>query len=48
MLINKDQINLIKNNEVCLVKNFVKLKTKYDFNYISNILENNNLKVEQK
>ena len=48
MLINKDQINLIKNNKVCLVKNFVKLKTKYDFNFISNILENNNLKVEQK
>ena len=48
MLINKDQIDLIKKNKVCFIKNFVSLERKYDFNLISSLLEENDLKVQQK
>ena len=48
MLINKDQINLIKENKVCYIKNFASLEREYDFNLISLLLEENNLKVGYK
>lgn len=48
MLINKDQVNLIKENKVCYIKNFASLERKYDFNLISLLLEENNLKIQQK
>lgn len=48
MLINQNQISLIKENKVCFVKNFVSLERKYDFNIISDLLEENHLIVEQK
>ena len=45
MLINKDQIDLIKENKICLIKNFVSLERTYDFNLISTLIEENNLDV---
>lgn len=48
MLINKDQVNLIKENKVCYIKNFASLEREYDFNLISLLLEENNLKIQQK
>ena len=48
MLLNKEQINLIKNNKVTFIKNFVLLTREYDFNLISSLLEENDLKVQQK
>ena len=41
MLINKDQVNLIKENKVCYIKNFASLEREYDFNLISSLLEEN-------
>ena len=48
MLLNKDQVDLIKQNKICVVKNFVSLNDIYDANFISNLLEENTLKVAQK
>ena len=48
MLLNKDQVDLIKQNKICVVKNFVSLNNIYDANFISNLLEENSLKVAQK
>lgn len=48
MLIKKDQVNLIKENKICFIKNFVSLEKIYDYNFISNLLEENNLNVVQK
>lgn len=48
MLIDKNNIELIKNNKICLIKNFVSLDKKYDFNFISDLLEKNQLKVVNK
>jgi len=48
MLINKDQFNLINTNKICLIKNFVSLQREYDFNLISNLLEQNDLLVLNK
>ena len=48
MLIDKNNIELIKNNKICLIKNFVSLDKKYDFNFISGLLEKNQLKVVNK
>ena len=48
MLINKDQVNLIKENKICYIKNFILLEREYDFNLISLLLEENYLKVQQK
>ena len=48
MLIDKNNIELIKNNKICLIKNFVSLDKKYDFNLISDLLEKNQLKVVNK
>ena len=45
MLINKDEINLIKDNKVCFVKNFVSLQRNYDFNLISKLMEENHLTI---
>jgi len=48
MLLNKDQIKSIKENKVTFVKNFTALQRTYDFNLISNLLEENNLQVMSK
>lgn len=48
MLLNSNQINLIKDNKVSFVNNFLSLERKYDFNLISILLEENELKVSQK
>jgi mannose-6-phosphate isomerase-like protein (cupin superfamily) len=48
MLINKDQVNLIKENKICHIKDFVLLERQYDFNLISLLLEENDLKVASK
>jgi len=48
MLLKESDINNIKENKVCLVKNFVSLNDTYDFNFISNLLEENDLKVVSK
>jgi mannose-6-phosphate isomerase-like protein (cupin superfamily) len=48
MLINKEQINLIKENKVTLIKNFVRLDKTYDYNFISEIIEKNDLCIENK
>ena len=34
MLINNDQVNLIKENKVFYIKNFASLEREYDFNLI--------------
>tara|TARA_R100000388_G_C7172266_1_gene124507 strand:+ start:93 stop:608 length:516 start_codon:yes stop_codon:yes gene_type:complete len=39
MLLNKEQVESIKNNKVTHVKNFVSLEREYDFNLISQFLE---------
>tara|TARA_R100000781_G_C4074358_1_gene125562 strand:+ start:410 stop:919 length:510 start_codon:yes stop_codon:yes gene_type:complete len=48
MLIDKNNMELIKDNKICLIKNFVSLNKKYDFNFISDLLEKNQLKVVNK
>ena len=48
MLIDKNNVELIKDNKTCLIKNFVSLSKKYDFNFISDLLEKNQLKVVNK
>ena len=48
MLLNKEQISLIKNNKVTFIKNFVLLTREYDFNLLSKLMEENECKVNQK
>jgi len=48
MLLNKEQINLIKNNKVTFIKNFVLLTREYDFNLLSKLMEENECKINQK
>ena len=48
MLLNKEQINLIKNNKVTFIKNFVLLTREYDFNLLSKLMEENKCKINQK
>lgn len=48
MLIKENEVNLIKQNKVVLIKNFTNLNKTYDFNFISKILEENNLCVVNK
>ena len=48
MLLNKNQIQSIRENKVTFVKNFVSLNRPYDFNLISNLIEENNLQVISK
>ncbi len=43
MLIDKNQAELIKQNKICFIKKFVPLKKEYDFNFISDVLEQNHL-----
>mgnify|MGYP003641475760 CR=1 FL=1 len=48
MLINEKDLNNIKKNRVTLVKNFINLERNYDFNLISNLIEENDLSISQK
>jgi|TARA_R110000751_G_scaffold11529_1_gene40487 ribosomal protein L16 Arg81 hydroxylase len=48
MLIKEKELNSIKQNKVTLVKNFITLEKKYDFNLISNLIEENELIVFSK
>tara|TARA_R110000737_G_scaffold232574_1_gene245927 strand:+ start:543 stop:695 length:153 start_codon:yes stop_codon:yes gene_type:complete len=45
MLINEKDLNNIKKNRVTLVKNFIDLERNYDFNLISNLIEENDLSI---
>ena len=45
MLLNKEQIHSIQNKKTTYVKNFVSLEREYDFNLISNLLEENTDKI---
>jgi len=48
MLLKEVEVNSIKENKVTLVKNFTALRRVYDFNLMSDLLEENNLAVFQK
>tara|TARA_R110000822_G_scaffold33817_2_gene96125 strand:+ start:1155 stop:1667 length:513 start_codon:yes stop_codon:yes gene_type:complete len=47
-LLNKDQVDLIKNNKICLIKKFTLIEDVYNFDFISALLEENDLHVSQK
>ena len=47
-LLNKDQVDLIKNNKMCLIKKFTLIEDVYNFDFISALLEENDLHVSQK
>jgi len=48
MLIKQSDVTSIKENKVTLIKNFASLTREYDFNLISLLIEENNLKIDQK
>ena len=48
MLIKKQNLNDIKENKVTLVKNFISLERNYDFNLLSNLMEENDTAIIQK
>ena len=48
MLLKPEQVNLMKQNKICLVKNFTTLKNKYDFNFISDLIQGDDLKIIPK
>jgi len=48
MLLKENEINHIKENKVCFVKNFVSLERQYDFNLLSDLMEENNFSITQK
>ena len=48
MLLKNNKVKSIRQNKVTFVKNFVNLSQDFDFNYVSNLLEENNLNVFQK
>ena len=48
MLLNKDQVQSIKENKVTFVKHFTALHRTYDFNLISKLIEENNLQSMSK
>lgn len=48
MLIPKSEITSIKENKVTLVQSFISLKTNYDFNFLSQLLEKNDLPINAK
>jgi len=48
MLLNEVEVNSIKQNKVTLIKNFIKLHKIYDFNFISETIEENDFVVESK
>ena len=48
MLIKQPEIISIKENKVTLIKNFVTLERNYDFNLLSNLMEENECIINQK
>jgi len=48
MLIKAQDLKDIQGNKVTLVKNFINLERNYDFNLISNLIEENDLSIVQK
>jgi len=48
MLIKHTEFNSIKENKVTLIKNFILLERNYDFNLLSNLMEENECKIHQK
>tara|TARA_X000001388_G_C2148621_1_gene91538 strand:- start:22 stop:546 length:525 start_codon:yes stop_codon:yes gene_type:complete len=48
MLIKQPEVISIKENKVTLIKNFVTLERNYDFNLLSQLMEENNLTISQK
>ena len=48
MLIKESELNSIKENKVTLITKFASLKNNYDFNFISNILEEDEIYTIQK
>ena len=48
MLIKAQDLKDIQENKVTLVKNFINLERNYDFNLISNLIEENDLSISQK
>jgi len=48
MLIKEIQVNSIKQNKVTLIKNFASLTREYDFNLLSNLMEENECIINQK
>jgi cupin superfamily acireductone dioxygenase involved in methionine salvage len=48
MLIKDNQLNIIKQNKVVFIDNFTELNNKYDFNFISALIEENYLEVISK
>ena len=48
MLLNKEQVEKIKERKVTYVKDFVFLERNYDFNLLSNFMEENECIINQK
>ena len=48
MLLNKEQVEKIKERKVTYVKDFVFLERNYDFNLLSNLMEENECIINQK
>ena len=48
MLIKQPEVISIKENKVTLIKNFATLERNYDFNLLSQLMEENNLTISQK
>ena len=48
MLIKEHDLKDIQENKVTLIKNFINLERNYDFNLISNLIEENDLSIVQK
>ena len=48
MLIKAQDLKDIQENKVTLIKNFINLERNYDFNLISNLIEENDLSIVQK
>ena len=48
MLIKQPEVISIKENKVTLIKNFVTLERNYDFNLLSQLMEENDLTISQK
>ena len=48
MLIKAQDLKDIQENKVTLVKNFINLERNYDFNLISNLMEENSFSISQK
>jgi|TARA_B100001094_G_scaffold294022_1_gene314317 hypothetical protein len=48
MLIKQPELISIKENKVTLVKNFISLERNYDFNFLSQLMEENDIEVDAK